>query len=359
MQGIRIFMLYMMMRLTALMTYCWMACVLASCVGSASSDAIEVNLLHTDVDTIAYSAFVDSIEYIPLETTEECLVGEVTDVVMAGDRLFVFDAKQQEVWSFDRSGRYVGRLGRRGEGPGEYLSIAQFEYDHRDSLLAVLTFVGAPCVQYYSPDGTYVKTVKLGMPADDFKLGADGSFILSCAGRDDPSAGIYHADASGGAVRPLMTRKQGQLVYTTFPWELCSYGDVVSFMSPVFDNAVYHWQGDSLRLAYPFWMLPALSREYEETVSLQDMQDYIRSNYVEGERWIYATYWSADRDRGLRVFLYSKADGRHWVARGLKNDMDAVEPGFWTSYTDGNVFVMSQYGEDPDRNPVIQVLHLK
>ena len=62
----------MMMRLTALMTYCWMACVLASCVGSASSDAIEVNLLHTDVDTIAYSAFVDSIEYIPLETTEEC-----------------------------------------------------------------------------------------------------------------------------------------------------------------------------------------------------------------------------------------------------------------------------------------------
>ena len=85
MQGIRIFMLCMMMRLTALMTYCWMACVLASCVGSASSDAIEVNLLHTDVDTIAYSAFVDSIEYIPLETTEECLVGEVTDVVMAGD----------------------------------------------------------------------------------------------------------------------------------------------------------------------------------------------------------------------------------------------------------------------------------
>ena len=46
MQGIRIFMLCMMMRLTALMTYCWMACVLASCVGSASSDAIEVNLLH-------------------------------------------------------------------------------------------------------------------------------------------------------------------------------------------------------------------------------------------------------------------------------------------------------------------------
>lgn len=85
MQGIRIFMLCMMMRLTALMTYCWMACALASCVGSASSDAIEVNLLHTDVDTIAYSAFVDSIEYIPLETTEECLVGEVTDVVMAGD----------------------------------------------------------------------------------------------------------------------------------------------------------------------------------------------------------------------------------------------------------------------------------
>ena len=64
---------------------CFFGCHRGKPVGSASSDAIEVNLLHTDVDTIAYSAFVDSIEYIPLETTEECLVGEVTDVVMAGD----------------------------------------------------------------------------------------------------------------------------------------------------------------------------------------------------------------------------------------------------------------------------------
>ena len=124
---------------------------------------------------------------------------------------------------------------------------------------------------------------KLGMPADDFKLGADGSFILSCAGRDDPSAGIYHADASGGAVRPLVTRQPGQLVYTTFPWELCSYGDVVSFMSPVFDNAVYHWQGDSLRLAYPFRMLPALSREYEETVSLRELLRLSQPSAPKGE----------------------------------------------------------------------------
>lgn len=331
----------------------------ASCsVGTRPEDE-QIDLLDADVDTLAYSVFVDSMEYIPLETTEECLVGEVTDVAMDDNRLWVFDAKQQEVWFFNRSGKYVGRLGHRGEGPGEYPSITQFEYNQRDSLLAVLTFVEAPCVLYYALDGTYVKTVKLGVPADDFKCCADGAFILSCAGRDNPSAGIYYADASGGSVKPLVTRQPDQLVYTTFTWELCSYGDVVSFMAPVFDNAVYHWQGDSLRLAYPFRMLPALSRTYEESVSLQNMQDYIRTIYVEGERWIYAVYWSADRDRGLRVFLYSKADGRHWVARGLKNDMDAHEPGFWTSCTDGNVFVMSQDGEDPDSNPVIQVLHLK
>lgn len=335
------------------------AFMLASCSAGTSSDVLEIDLLDIDMDTVAYSVFVDSIEYIPLETTDECLVGEVTDLALAGNHLFVFDAKQQEVWSFDRSGKYVGRIGRQGEGPGEYVAIDQFEYDRRDSLLAVLTFEEGPCVQYYSLDGAYAKTVPLGMRADDFKLCKNGAFILSCAGKDDPSAGIYYADASGGKVRPLVTRNPDHLVYTTFTWELCSYNDVVCFMSPVFDNSVYHWQGDSLQLAYPFRMLPALSRKYKETVSLQYMKDYIRSNYVEGERWIYATYWSADRDRHLRVFLYSKTDGRYWVAKGLKNDMDAQGTGAWTSCTDDNVFALSVYGEDPDSNPVIQILHLK
>lgn len=348
-----------MLRLNVLLMKAFVAFMMVSCSVSPSSNVLEVNLSDVDTDTLVYSTFVDTIEYIPLETTDGCLVGDVTDVVFAGNRLFVFDAKQQEVWSFDRSGKYVGRIGHRGEGPGEHLFISQFEYDCQDSLLAILTYTETPCVQYYSLDGSYVKTVKLGIRADDFKICEDGTFILSCAGRDDPSAGIYHADESGGSVKPLVTRNPSHLVYTTFTWELCSYRDVVCCMAPVFDNSVYHWQGDSLRLAYPFRMLPALSQEYKESVSLQYMKDYIRSNYVEGERWIYATYWSADKTRNLRVFLYSKAEGRYWVAKGLKNDIDGQALGFWTSHTDGNVFVLSQYEEDPDRNPIIQVLHLK
>lgn len=348
-----------MLRFCSLIANALMAFIVVSCSISPSLDVLEVDLSCIDIDTLAYSAFVDSIEYIPLETTDECLVGEVTDVILAGNRLFVFDAKQQEVCSFDRSGKYVGRIGHRGEGPGEYLYISQFEYDRQDSLLAILAFIESPCVLYYSLDGSYMKTVKLGMRADDFKICEDGTFILSCAGRDDPSAGIYHADASGGSVRPLVTRNPAHLVYTIFTWELCSYRDVVCFMAPVFDNSVYHWKRDSLRLAYPFRMLPALSQEYKKSVSLRYMKDYIRTNYVEGERWIYATYWSADKSRNLRVLLYSKVDDRYWVAKGLKNDMDAQPLGFWTSYTDGNVFALSLYGEDSDCNPVIQILHLK
>ena len=196
---------------------------LASCSAVTSPDVLEVDLLDIDVDTVAYSVFVDSIEYIPLETTDECLVGEVTDLALAGNRLFVFDAKQQEVWSFDRSGKYVGRIGRQGEGPGEYVAIDQFEYDRRDSLLAVLTFEEGPCVQYYSLDGAYAKTVPLGMRADDFKLCKNGAFILSCAGKDDPSAGIYYADASGGKVRPLVTRMFSTILFTIGRGTPCSW----------------------------------------------------------------------------------------------------------------------------------------
>lgn len=332
---------------------------LASCSVPSSSDNWTVDLLHANVDTIDYSTFVDSVSYIPLEVSDECLVGKVTDVILADGRLFVFDDKQQEIWMFNSSGKYLGKLGSRGEGPGEYFHIAQVEYDRREKLLAVLTFKEAPCVLYYALDGTYVKSVELGIRADDFKICPDGGFILSCAGRDTPSAGVYVADAAGGNVRPLVKRAPNHLVYTTFEWELCSYNDVICFQAPVFANEVYHWQGDSLQLAYPFRMIPELSRDYEATVSLQHMTDYIRTNYVEGERWIYATYWSADPDRDLRVWLYSKSDGKSWVGKGLRNDMNARGSAAWTSFTDGNVFVLSEEPENPDDNPVIRILHLK
>ena len=230
-----------------------------SCTDRSTGGAWDVDLMEVSADSLDYSLFVDSIRYIPLECTEECMVGAVTDVAFAEDNIFVFDIKQQTVWVFSREGAYESCVSRQGNGPGEYVYISQFEYDKQHGRIAVLAS-GQGQILYYSPRGEHLGTVNLSVKADDFKLTPQDDIILSCAGRDDASAGIYVTDAAGQNARPLVLRRENHLVYATFPWELCAYDDVVCFMAPNFENGVYHWEGGGLSLAYPFRMLPEPGR---------------------------------------------------------------------------------------------------
>ena len=58
------------------------------------------------------------------EGPEEYLFGAVAAIAVDGDQnVFVLDWQAQEIRQYDAFGDYVGRLARRGEGPGE-LSLA-------------------------------------------------------------------------------------------------------------------------------------------------------------------------------------------------------------------------------------------
>ena len=66
------------------------------------------------------SRYASSIEYIPLETTDESAV--MGQFVQADDTgYYVYSVMfTDDVAKFDKEGKYVGRIGKRGRGPGEY-----------------------------------------------------------------------------------------------------------------------------------------------------------------------------------------------------------------------------------------------
>lgn len=327
-----------------------------SCSEEKQQENIIVDLLKEAKDSIRYSQFVDFIEYINLETTDSCLIDRIKDMALIRDRMFIFDERQQTIWIFDRKGKYINKISRKGEGPGEYPMISQFEYDERKNQIVVLSS-WKKVLTFYTPEGEYLKTVNLGMIADDFKICPGGGFILSNAGLDETSAGIYYANESGLELECLVRRKSNHLVNTTVDWELCSYGDIICFMAPNFDNTVYHFVNQKLSVEYPFIMKPDLKHDYMETVSLQYFEDFIRTSYVEGEKWMWVTYWSSVE--GLRVFIYSKVTGNYWIGKIVVNDID--DQGIWrrVSIADDNTFVAWEENDDPDENPVIGILHLK
>lgn len=331
------------------------AVLIISCTEIKTTSKWEPDLLNDAVDSIGYSLFIDSIEYINLETNDSCLIKKITDMAVSENRLFVFDQSQQTIWIFDREGKYLNKIYKKGNGPGEYSQIYQFEYDSKDNQIVVLSSYQRKLL-FYTLEGDYIKTVDLGIRVQDFKISPDGGFILSKAGIDDITAGIYYQPDSTKEVRQLVGRQSNHLVYFNSDWELCSYGDVICFMAPNFNNTVYHYENRQLSIEYPFQMKPDLKHEYKETVSLQYFEDFIRTIYLESEKWIYATYWSSVND--VRAFLYSKEKGEYWIGKSMVNDLDDKGTGATVSFSDNNMFV-DIHNDNPDENPVIGILHLK
>lgn len=66
---------------------------------------------------------IKSIKYIQLETSEECMIGEVSEVKVQDDYLIILDVLKK-VYLFEKStGRFIRQIGSIGQGAGEYVSV--------------------------------------------------------------------------------------------------------------------------------------------------------------------------------------------------------------------------------------------
>ena len=139
---------------------------------------------------------------------------------------------------------------------------------------------------------------------------------------------------------------------------MVSYDNNITFMSPPLENRLYscNMTGE-LNIEIPFKMYSLPSRTYDEDESMEHLQDYIRTNYIETSRWIYATYWNAESS--LRVFLFDKQNKTYQIGKKMVNDMDGFKFIAISSACDDNCFVFATAQKDEESNPMIQILHLK
>lgn len=64
---------------------------------------------------------IDSIEYIPLELTDDnaSLVGYIQGIALTDEYMFILSFEDYKVFQFDRKGKYIRTITRQGQGPGE------------------------------------------------------------------------------------------------------------------------------------------------------------------------------------------------------------------------------------------------
>lgn len=115
-------------------TFCVLILFITSCdkKDSIKSDKgimkIEVrNAINSEGIELALSELGRELSYLPLETSELCLISNVTNLVFTKDYILITDSK--ELFQFSRSGKFLRKIGKLGKGPGEHGTFIKFAVD--------------------------------------------------------------------------------------------------------------------------------------------------------------------------------------------------------------------------------------
>lgn len=75
------------------------------------------------------SDYFSSIELIPLETNEKCLLEVVPYPRIKYKDGFIFMKGNRRIYAFDRSGKFLNQIGENGQGVGEYILSSTFFFN--------------------------------------------------------------------------------------------------------------------------------------------------------------------------------------------------------------------------------------
>ena len=118
---------------------------------------VEVDL-NSDENVLPFDSLFEVVSVVRLETTDDNLVGRIWDLMFLNDKIIVEDIEDaNSVMVYDMQGKYLNRIGRKGQGPGEYAFLDYVSADPATNTVT-LTDIGGQKIMTYSADGKFLKS---------------------------------------------------------------------------------------------------------------------------------------------------------------------------------------------------------
>lgn len=124
--------------------------ILLLCSCSKQELATNTNsILFGDKNDFDINSIV-SYKFIPLETSGECLISNIEQIIIKDNKIFINSGKEK-LFVFDILGKFITQIGNKGNGPGEYKAIFNFHIDDANNRIIVAD-AGQNRVIYYTLD---------------------------------------------------------------------------------------------------------------------------------------------------------------------------------------------------------------
>jgi hypothetical protein len=301
---------------------------------------IQLTGSHSYKHEFTMSEIVEDINYIPLETTPDCLIGNrLSNPVFTKDYIFI--KNNGILLQFDRNGKFIRNINKIGQGPGEgYLRC--FDTDEKSRLIYIFDNWKLS-VNIYDFDGNFLNTIK-----NPFSQEPDGNSPeqMSC---DNKGNIVYTFSNSMGNMKYkyVVMDNKGNFIYKCNNYDLYDNKKRILRMSfypsPLFyyNNTLYYnykYNDTIFRINEDYSCSPAYIIRIPKRITLEENiktgTDEIPYSELSGHfahvgdredrRYIYIYNEIYNKDNISLLYRYDKQKGEltENINPNLKNDWD-------------------------------------
>ncbi len=364
---------------------------------SQTHTSIKIN--PSNAKEINYSEIFNNIEYIPIPSDSNFMIGSIDKLCISGNYFFLMDKYiTRSVFMFDINGKEKIQLHKQGQGPGEYAFLKDFYYD------SDLQAIGIHCsmlkkILYYNIQGKYLSekslpfhTTRILPISNKYICYADFMYQRG-TGQNGRSPNIVLTSPNGQIAASANFFKKGidqSVVFSSNP-DFSRLEEGVVSIKPDHCNIIYHATADSIFPAYKldFGKHSLDSRYWKETekagATVEKVTEFcdregICESFFMQENLDYLFFKYRYNGKVNSVF-FSKKTGKIIHAGYMRNDMDQItgfnpklfhENKFYCILNVENIFMLRTYLKEnkylPKRllddmtefdNPIIAVFTLK
>jgi hypothetical protein len=337
-----------------------------------------------NIDYVLMSSIADSVSYIKLETTEECLISQITKIIYFKTNYYIIDSRQNEILCFSSDGRFRNRFNKFGKGPGEYIKIEDAFINRKTESLEVFD-KGQRKILIYDLNYNFIREIKLELVRDIIPI-ENGNYL--CYNYNDDSkytrTGLWEIDSNGKFTNHYFKSDKYYKILTD--WNVFYYYDNNIRVFARQNNNIYNICNDTVSNLYMYGFpdYRTITDIKVGKISDEDI-DFFNISCLESSNWLISEWGVTATNKVLTTF-YNKNTDELVSASGLVNDIDFIIGDITvpTNFTKNKIIknissvnFLKQIKEianqvvvapdllqiskkmKPDDNPVLQIIYLK
>jgi hypothetical protein len=286
---------------------------------------------------IKLSDFVSDFTVIPLETADDFLVAQIDRVQLFDNKIYVLDMRSSVLFIFDIFGKFINKLDKVGQGPGEYLFLSDFVINKNG--IHVLD-VSSRKINRYGFDLDFMEKTAFETLGSNLMPDSSGFWLYNEPTFLPDDCQLTRIDDKGRTLASFFPRNtQPNLSYTYASANVFQKNGMNLYFSPRCGNVIYVMSNREWK---PAFRLSFKDKTYVSEMDISDedidsdrfifrrnfhiLDDYIVIDYITGNQRYYSFY---------------NKNTRRITSGRVKNDVVPDYERFFPQWSDGNVLIES------------------